>query len=110
MARVTFQPNNITHEVDDGIRLIEACEPLSDVTLSFGCTEGTCGVCELTILSGGKNCSPPNENETDYLYQEDIDTGMRLGCQMKIITGEVSLTWKSSKPKKDEKPFPNSNY
>tara|TARA_B100000686_G_scaffold354573_1_gene465523 strand:+ start:6419 stop:6751 length:333 start_codon:yes stop_codon:yes gene_type:complete len=110
MAKITFQPNNITHEVSDGSSLIEVCELLNDISLPFGCTEGTCGICELTILSGGKSCSPPTDNEIDYLYQEDINAGMRLGCQMKIISGELTLTWKSNQTNKDEKPFPKTNY
>ena len=110
MAKVTFQPNEITHEVDDGIALIDACDRFKDITLSFGCTEGTCGVCELTIISGKNNCSLPNENETDYLYPEDIEAGMRLGCQVKILTGKVTLTWKSNRTKKNDKPFPKPNY
>ena len=110
MAKVTFKPNNVTHEVSDGLALIDACDRFGDVTLSFGCTEGTCGVCELTVVSGGKNCSPPNENETDYLYPEDIEAGMRLGCQIKILTGDVILTWKSNRAKKDDKPFPKAGY
>ena len=67
MAKVTFQPNSITHEVSDDSALIDACDRFDDVTLSFGCTEGSCGICELTVLDGRKNCSPPNEKEIDYL-------------------------------------------
>ena len=99
MAKITFQPNSITREVSDNSALIDSCDRFDDVTLSFGCTEGSCGICELTILDGGKNCSPPNEKETDYLYPEDIDAGMRLGCQIKIKTGSVTLTWKSTRAK-----------
>lgn len=110
MAKINFQPDNVTHEVTDGICLIDACDSFKDVTLSFGCTEGTCGICELTVISGENNCSRPSENEIDYLYPEDIELGMRLGCQLKILTGEVKITWKSNRSNKNDKPFPKSGY
>ncbi len=99
MAKVVFEPDNVSHEIKDGELLIDACDRFDDVSLSFGCTEGTCGVCELTILSGRENCSPPNLNETDYLYPEDIEEGMRLGCQLKIKSGEVKIRWNSKRAK-----------
>ena len=98
MAKVTFQPDNITHECEDGMGLIDICEDV-ETELSFGCTEGTCGVCELTIVSGRENCNQPNEEEKDYLYEEDLEKGMRLGCQLKIRKGDVTLTWKGNRAK-----------
>ena len=67
MAKVYFKPDNITHYIADGEALIKACDSFKDISLSFGCTEGTCGVCELTIVKGRENCSKPNENEKEYL-------------------------------------------
>ena len=99
MAKIFFQPDNVSHEVEDGVKLIDACDQFEDISLGFGCTEGTCGVCELTVVSGRENCSRPTENERDYLYPEDIDEGMRLGCQMRIQSGEVALSWKKNRAK-----------
>ncbi|MFQ5672914.1 MAG: 2Fe-2S iron-sulfur cluster-binding protein [Nitrospinales bacterium] len=94
MAKVVFQPDNLSHEVEDGTPLIDLCDEL-DVSLSFGCTEGTCGVCELTVLNGKENCSQLTDEEKDYLLPEDLEGGMRLGCQLKIKRGEVVITWKT---------------
>ena len=99
MAKVFFKPDNITHEILDGEALIKACDGFDNVSLSFGCTEGTCGVCELTILEGRENCSKPNENEREYLYPEDINEGMRLGCQIRILKSKVTLNWKANRAK-----------
>lgn len=98
MAKVTFQPDHLTHECEDGMMLIDICEEL-ETELSFGCTEGTCGVCELTVVKGRENCSQPNEEEKDYLYEEDLKNGMRLGCQLKIRKGEVTISWKGNRAK-----------
>ncbi len=98
MARITFQPNQRTEEVEDGARLIDICDEL-EVSLSFGCTEGTCGVCELTVVSGMENLSRLTEEEKDYLLPEDLENGMRLGCQVKVRKGNVVITWKGNRAK-----------
>jgi len=98
MARIIFKPDNIVHDVEDGSALIDCCDEV-DVSLSFGCTEGTCGVCELTILEGMQNLSRVSDEEREYLYEEDLEAGMRLGCQLKIKRGEVMITWKKNRAK-----------
>ena len=98
MAKVLFQPDNVTHDCEDGAALIDICDEV-DVSLSFGCTEGTCGVCELTVLDGWENLSKVTDEEKEYLYEEDIANGMRLGCQIKIKRGHVALTWKGVRAK-----------
>ena len=96
MAKVFFKTDNVTHEVEDGTPLIDFCEEL-DVSLSFGCTEGTCGVCEVTVIKGRENLSRITEEEKDYLLEEDLEDGMRLGCQVKIRKGDVTLKRKKVK-------------
>ncbi len=96
MAKVFFQTDNVTHEVDDGTPLIDFCDE-TDISLSFGCTEGTCGVCEVTVVEGRENLSRITDEEKDYLLEEDLEEGMRLGCQVKIRKGNVTLKWKKVK-------------
>jgi ferredoxin len=96
VAKIFFKTDNITHEVEDGTPLIDFCDEF-DTSLSFGCTEGTCGVCEVTVLKGRENLSRITEEEKDYLLEEDLEDGMRLGCQVKIRKGDVTLKWKKAK-------------
>jgi ferredoxin, 2Fe-2S len=98
VAKVNFKTDNVTYEVENGTPLIDFCDEV-DVSLSFGCTEGTCGVCEVTVLEGKENLSRITEEEKDYLLPEDLDEGMRLGCQVKIRKGYVTLRWKKVKVK-----------
>ena len=98
MASINFIPDKVIHHIEDGSRLIDICDEI-DVSLSFGCTEGTCGVCEVTIIDGHKNLSKITDEEKEYLLPEDLDEGMRLGCQLKIRKGDVSLTWRKNKKK-----------
>jgi ferredoxin len=96
VANVFFKTDNVTHEVEDGTPLMEFCDEVG-VSLSFGCAEGTCGVCEVTVLKGRDNLSRITEEEKDYLLEEDLEDGMRLGCQVKIRKGDVTLKWKKVK-------------
>ena len=96
MASINFIPDKVIHHIEDGSRLIHICDDIS-VSLTFGCTEGSCGVCELTVLDGKNNLSKVTDEEKNYLLPEDLDNGMRLGCQLKVRKGEVSLTWRKSK-------------
>ena len=96
MAKIFFKTDNATHEVEDGTSLIDFCDEV-DISLSFGCTEGTCGVCEVIVLKGRENLSRITEEEKDYLLEEDLEDGMRLGCQVKIRKGDVTLKWKKAK-------------
>jgi ferredoxin len=96
MARIVFQTDNKTCEVEDGTALIECSDEL-DISLAFGCTEGTCGVCEVMVLKGIENCSKLTAEEKDFLLPEDIENGMRLGCQLKIKRGEVVLAWRKNR-------------
>ena len=96
MANVFFKTDNVTHEVEDGTPHIDFCDEI-DVSLSFGCTEGTCGVCEVTVIEGKENLSRVTDEEKDYLLEEDLEDGMRLGCQVKIRKGDVTLKWKKVK-------------
>ena len=98
MASICFTPDNITHEIEDGSQLIDICDELA-VSLSFGCTEGSCGVCELTVVDGYQNLSKVTDEEKEYLLPEDIQSGMRLGCQLKIRSGNVTITWKKNRAK-----------
>jgi len=96
VASINFIPDKVIHHIEDGSRLIDICDDIS-VSLTFGCTEGSCGVCELTVLDGRSNLSKVTDEEKNYLLSEDLDQGMRLGCQLKVRKGEVSLTWRKSK-------------
>ncbi len=54
---------------------------------------------QLTVLKGRENCNKFTEEEKEYLYEEDLENGMRLGCQLKIRKGDVTLTWKGNRAK-----------
>ena len=50
-------------------------------------------------MEGRDNVSRITEEEKDYLLPEDLEEGMRLGCQVKVRKGDVTLSWKKVKAK-----------
>ena len=82
MAKIIFEGQS--REVPDGTRALDSCE---DMGMPFGCTEGVCGTCRCTVVSGMENLSPVNVKEEDM----DLDAGERLACQCTIKSGTVEF-------------------
>jgi ferredoxin len=82
MAKVIFEGDE--REVDDGTKVIEACE---DLGLPFGCQDGICGTCMSIVTRGADNLDPKNEKENEF----DLPDGQRLVCQCKIKSGTVEF-------------------
>jgi len=72
----------VTHLVDNSLyeTLIKLNIPIS--SLCGG--SGTCGKCKLLIQTGGEYFNQPTTNEKQFLSEEDIKNGWRLGCETRI--------------------------
>ena len=44
-----------------------------------------------------RQLSKLTDEEKEYLLPEDLQAGMRLGCQLKVRKGNVTFTWKKNK-------------
>jgi len=82
MAKIIFEGQS--RDVADGTRVLDPCE---DLGMPFGCTEGNCGTCRCTVVSGMENLSAVNTREEDM----DLETGERLACQCTIKSGTVEF-------------------
>ncbi|MBI4309481.1 MAG: (2Fe-2S)-binding protein [Candidatus Omnitrophica bacterium] len=78
--------DNIEYEVPDGKQIAEACESAG---IPFSCNSGVCGTCQIEILEGAENLGELNKEESDLA----MDRNHRLGCQCKIISGVVKVTY-----------------
>ena len=78
--------DNIEYEVPDGKQIAEACESAG---IPFSCNSGVCGTCQIEVLEGADNLGELNKEETDL----GQDRNHRLGCQCKIISGVVKVTY-----------------
>jgi ferredoxin len=89
MPRIEFQPVGLSKEVNSGIRLYDAAHELG-LDWMFGCTQGTCGTCLSTIISGMENLNRIGNTEKETLRKLKAKPDQRLACQL-IIRGDVIL-------------------
>ncbi len=82
MATVCFEGRSVT--VADGEKILACCEEMG---VPFGCQDGLCGTCIVTVPKGSDNLAPRNDKEVDM----DLDEGQRLACQCVIVSGEVHI-------------------
>ncbi|NQY74904.1 MAG: (2Fe-2S)-binding protein [Candidatus Margulisbacteria bacterium] len=81
-----FILNDDEAEVADGDKILDTIEELG---VPIGCTNGVCGTCEIEVLEGMDNLSPPTEEELDL----GMEGNRRLGCQCTIKGGSVKATF-----------------
>ncbi|MBS3074609.1 (2Fe-2S)-binding protein [Candidatus Pacearchaeota archaeon] len=74
-------------EVADGSEIRETCESLG---ILIACQEGVCGTCEVRVVKGKENLTPPTEAEK--VMGIDLKGGKRLSCQCRLKHGTVELT------------------
>jgi len=80
----TIDVDGQTTEVNGGDSLIAPCQELG---IAFGCTQGRCGTCRVTVLEGMENLT----DRTDAEIEMGLDDDERLACQCKIQGGTVKL-------------------
>ena len=89
MPRLVIQPGNRVIAVKKGTALVDVADT-HETGLDFGCRDGVCGTCVVTVLRGTENLSPPDFKEKDTLENFDAEPGQRLACQVKIL-GDVEI-------------------
>jgi ferredoxin len=76
--------NGTEIEVKNGERIKHACEELG---IFFGCDDGICGSCIITIKKGMKNLTPKTQKEKDA----NLKNNQRYACQCKLKTGTIKI-------------------
>lgn len=87
-ANVTFEDIGITVTVPAGTRLIELSEKVG-AGITYGCREGECGTCLMTIVSGMENMSERSVLEDKVLKEILASRQQRLACQAQVLGGEI---------------------
>jgi ferredoxin len=57
----------------------------ADLTIPFGCTDGLCGTCIVTVKKGKENLTKKTEQEKETLELFEANEDQRLACQCKIL-------------------------
>ena len=89
MTEVAFQPIGRRITAQPGDTLLEAAQDVG-VALSAVCGGvGVCGDCRVRIRRG--TVSPLNATEYDLLTDTELESGLRLACQVEIEGGQAVL-------------------
>jgi ferredoxin len=90
MPKVTFISDNKTVDAQDGELLREVCQK-NDLSIPFGCENGNCGTCLISIKEGAESLSPKNPQETETLETILAYDDQRLACQCHISNNDVTF-------------------
>ncbi|MFW6122682.1 MAG: ASKHA domain-containing protein [Thermodesulfobacteriota bacterium] len=82
--KVTFQPYDITVEVEDGENLLRAALS-AGVHINASCGgEGVCGKCRVILEEGQVECP-----DTTLLTKDEVKLGYRQACQCRVVSDIV---------------------
>ncbi len=90
MPKVTFQGTEQSVDVEEGALLREVTQK-NGWPIPYGCENGICGTCLITIPEGSDNLSEIGEHEAQTLKAMGKTDGThRLACQCKVM-GDVTI-------------------
>ncbi|MBI2415688.1 MAG: (2Fe-2S)-binding protein [Candidatus Kerfeldbacteria bacterium] len=89
MPKVTFIADNKIVEAEAGELMREVCQR-NDFTIPFGCENGVCGTCLISIKEGADHLTEPTNQEKETLDVIMAYPDQRLGCQCQV-QGDVTF-------------------
>ena len=57
----------------------------------MGCYAGHCAACMIRVQASPEDINAPTVFETYTLTREELAQGIRLGCQLRILGGQVTI-------------------
>ena len=89
MAKIEIQPHGIIKEIKSTVRFYDVAKE-TGLDWMFGCTQGNCGTCLSTVVSGMENLNRINDHEGDTLRKLGAKDNQRLLCQL-VVRGDVVI-------------------
>lgn len=89
MPKIKFIEDDIEVDVPEGIELRVVCQE-HEMSLPFGCENGVCGTCLVSVKEGAENLTEKTEQEAETLEVLMGYEDSRLACQCKV-TGDVTF-------------------
>ncbi len=86
--RIDWEPLGIRSEAEAGTTLLEAARKAGLKLAAYCGGSGTCGSCKVILREG--NCSPVTDTEKTFLSETELNGGVRLACQARIL-GKIKL-------------------
>lgn len=89
MPKVTFLSDNKTVAAVDGEVLREVCQK-NNLSVPFGCENGVCGTCLISIKTGANNITSKTVQEEETLATLAANPDQRLACQCQV-KGDITF-------------------
>ena len=89
MPILTIKTDKKSINVERNAAIIDVCEN-EETSILFGCRDGACGACMITVLENPENLSAMEEHERDFLETMAARDNERLACQCKVL-GDVAI-------------------
>jgi ferredoxin len=89
MPKVTNTSTGTSVDCEDGANFQDLAQT-NDLGIPFGCENGICSTCLITIGSGMDNLNERTDQEEMTLDARGADDNVRLACQCKV-NGDVSF-------------------
>jgi ferredoxin len=93
MTKVIFHSKEKTQtfETQEGVSILELALT-KDIPLYHTCGGNcSCSTCRVLVLKGSENLSPMEGDEALVLDAFDLTSPHRLGCQARVMKGEVEV-------------------
>lgn len=91
MPTIEFKPSGQKVAVKENTKILAAAIKAKE-PIRFGCSACQCGTCAVEV-TGNEHLSPMKDNEKALLEKMGLSTAgnIRLSCQARVVTGEVSV-------------------
>jgi len=91
MPKIRLQPQNRELEAFKKANLLQFLHS-KGVPVGSACGgRGLCASCKVTVISGEKNLSKPNDRETELAQRNNLQRSERISCQCKVL-GDIEIT------------------
>lgn len=91
MPKISLYPGD---EVIEAARKANLLKTLHDNEVPVGNAcggKGLCASCKVTVISGAKNLSKPNDTELQLAERNHLQKDERISCQTRIL-GDIQIT------------------
>lgn len=89
MTKIIFSDDELEVEAEMGANLRDVALAEGS-NIPFGCEQGICGTCLISVEAGAENLTDPEDQEKETLDAMGAEEGQRLACQC-CAEGDVTI-------------------
>lgn len=86
MTKLRFEPSGYEVEISAGSRIVDVTDDHPRADVPYSCRSASCGTCRVRVLEGAEGLSAPDDEEIDVLDIFGNEQGVRLCCQISVVS------------------------